>query len=98
MSNKITVICLNDKNIPPIIPPHLRIKEGEEYSIKRVLKMGRQKGVFGLVLEGMELPIDCPYDSWDSRRFGVPVDDIDISDALEEEFQKQEKLEYDELS
>lgn len=81
---KLKVVCLNDKNKPKEIDPRHWVKEGTEYNVLSILVMERQKGIFGFVLQEIDLPEDCPYDSFDSRRFGVVADDKSLADSIEE--------------
>lgn len=69
-----TVVCVNDKNRPPEIPPHKWIKEGQTYT---VIKVGiTSDGKPGFILEEIELGKDTfPYDLWSPKRFGIPVAD-----------------------
>jgi hypothetical protein len=92
--SKFVVICLNDSNIPSEIPPELRVVKNKKYVVKSILNMKRQKNIIGFVLDGLELPETCPYDSWDSRRFGV-VSSENLS--MEEIIESLENMEEDEL-
>lgn len=79
----VEVICINDKNMPSDFPSGHWIKEGEIYHVVEAMKMARQKGVYGFVLEEIKLPEDSKYDSFDSRRFALVIRENDLADEIE---------------
>jgi hypothetical protein len=85
------VICINDKNRPIIILPSEWIKEGETYTITKIIKMGLQDGKYGVLLKEVQLRADSfPYEYYDADRF-VPLDERIAN--MEEEVVKEADLE-----
>lgn len=85
------VICINDKNRPIIILPSEWIKEGETYTIIKIIKMGLQDGKYGVLLKEVQLRADSfPYEYYDADRF-VPLDERVAN--MEEEVVKEADLE-----
>jgi hypothetical protein len=85
------VICINDKNRPIIILPSEWIKEGETYTITKIIKMGLQDGKYGVLLKEVQLRADSfPYEYYDADRF-VPLDERVAN--MEEEAVKEADLE-----
>jgi hypothetical protein len=85
------VICINDKNRPIIILPSEWIKEGETYTITKIIKMGLQDGKYGVLLKEVQLRADSfPYEYYDADRF-VPLDERVAN--MEEEVVKEADLE-----
>jgi hypothetical protein len=85
------VICINDKNRPIIILPSEWIKEGETYTITKIIKMGLQDGKYGVLLKEVQLRADSfPYEYYDADRF-VPLDERVAN--MEEEAIKEADLE-----
>jgi len=85
------VICINDKNRPIIILPSEWIKEGETYTIIKIIKMGLQDGKYGVLLKEVQLRADSfPYEYYDADRF-VPLDERVAN--MEEEAIKEADLE-----
>lgn len=91
--NKFQVVCVDDKNRPTEIPVHLWIEKEEMYTVKSVQKMVNQPGVIGLVLAEIDLPVECPYDSFRSTRFRPATEDdyaaIEAVKALLEEVEEE---------
>jgi hypothetical protein len=72
----VPVICIDDKNIPKEIPPHKRVKEGQEYNITEVA-FCKPQNVSGISL--YELPLgeeSEPYLYWQFKRFAIREEDI----------------------
>jgi hypothetical protein len=85
------VICINDKNRPINILPSEWIKEGETYTITKIINMGLQDGKYGVLLKEVQLRADSfPYEYYDADRF-VPLDDRVAN--MEEESVKEADLE-----
>ena len=85
------VICINDKNRPIIILPSELIKEGETYTITKIIKMGLQDGKYGVLLKEVQLRADSfPYEYYDADRF-VPLEERVAN--MEEEAIKEADLE-----
>lgn len=84
-------ICIDDKNRPINVLPSEWIKEGETYTITKVIKMGLQDGKYGVLLKEVQLRADSfPYEYYDADRF-LPLD-IKVHE-VEEEAVKEADLE-----
>ena len=84
-------ICIDSSNKPTKVPIEQWIKEGEVYTIIKVVKMGLQDGKYGVLLKEVQMSADCfPYEYYDADRF-IPLD-IRVYEAVEE---KEEVLEAD---
>lgn len=78
------VVCINAKNKPVEIPSGCWLEKDEMYSVVRIQKMANQPGTFGVVLEELKLPANCPYDSFAHWRFRPATeDDIEAISAVE---------------
>jgi hypothetical protein len=67
-------ICIDASNKPAKIPQHEWIKEGETYTITKVVKMGIQDGKYGVLLKEVQLSQQSfPYELYDADRF-IPLD------------------------
>jgi hypothetical protein len=91
--DKFQVVCVDAKNRPKEIPAHLWLESEELYTVKSVQKMENQPGVIGLVLVEIDLPLECPYDSFRSDRFRPATEDdyaaIEAVKALLEEVEEE---------
>jgi len=86
-------ICIDSSNKPTKVPIEQWIKEGEVYTIIKVVKMGLQDGKYGVLLKEVQISADCfPYEYYDAERF-IPLD-IRLYQAEEE---KEEVLEEADL-
>ena len=75
-------ICIDASNKPNKIPDNEWVKEGEVYTITRVVRMGLQDNKFGILLKEVKLSAESfPYELYDADRF-LPIDLL--SQALEE--------------
>ena len=84
-------ICIDSSNKPSKVPIEQWVKEGETYTIIKVVKMGLQDGKYGVLLKEVQMSADCfPYEYYDADRF-IPLD-IRLHQAEEE---KEEVLEAD---
>lgn len=99
MSEKIAVICINDKNRPTDFPESLWVvADVELYHVVGVNRMARQPGVYGFRLEERDLSSITKYDSFDSRRFRPATDaDLKLMEELEELMSEVEDLQFVEL-
>jgi hypothetical protein len=79
------VICINASNKPKQIPDNKWVKEGEIYTILRLVRMNLQQNKLGIVLEEIELDESCfPYHYFDADRFS-PVQLITKKEEVKEE-------------
>lgn len=79
------VICINSSNKPKQIPDNKWVKEGEIYTILRLVRMNLQQNKLGIVLEEIELDESCfPYYYFDADRF-APVQLITEKEEVKEE-------------
>lgn len=68
------VICIDGANKPSKVPIEQWIKEGEVYTIIKVVPMGLQDGKYGVLLKEVQMSADCfPYEYYDADRF-IPLD------------------------
>lgn len=87
------VICIDSSNKPAKVPVEQWIKEGETYTVIKVVKMGLQDGRYGVLLKEVQMSADCfPYEYYDAERF-IPLD-IRLHQVEEE---KEEVLEEADL-
>lgn len=69
---EITVICVDDKNQPALIPESVRVVEGDEYTVTKVVRMALQKDRTGVELKEKDLKsLNLPYEYWSTERFIV---------------------------
>jgi len=84
-------ICIDSSKKPAKIPIEQWIKEGETYTITKVVKMGLQDGRYGVLLKEVQMSADCfPYEYYDADRF-LPLDIL--AEVKEEEAVKEADLE-----
>ena len=84
-------ICIDSSKKPAKIPIEQWIKEGETYTITKVVKMGLQDGRYGVLLKEVQMSADCfPYEYYDADRF-LPLDIL--TEVREEETVKEADLE-----
>jgi hypothetical protein len=84
-------ICIDSSNKPAKVPIEQWIKEGETYTIIKLVKMGLQDGRYGVLLKEVQMSADCfPYEYYDADRF-VPLDDRVLK--MDEEEVKEADLE-----
>jgi len=84
-------ICIDDKKRPAKILQSEWIKEGETYTITKVIKMGLQDGKYGVLLKEVQLSAESfPYEYYDADRF-LPLDIL--AEVREEEAVKEADLE-----
>jgi hypothetical protein len=84
-------ICIDSSNKPAKVPIEQWIKEGEAYTIIKVVKMGLQDKKYGVLLKEVQMSADCfPYEYYDADRF-LPLDIL--AEVKEEELVKEADLE-----
>ena len=84
-------ICIDSSDKPAKIPIVQWIKQGETYTIIKIVKMGLQDGRYGVLLKEVQMSADCfPYEYYDADRF-VPLDTRILN--MEEEAIKEADLE-----
>jgi hypothetical protein len=84
-------ICIDSSKKPAKIPIEQWIKEGETYTITKIVKMGLQDGRYGVLLKEVQMSADCfPYEYYDADRF-LPLDIL--TEVKEEETVKEADLE-----
>lgn len=77
---------MDDSNKPDKVPSNEWIKEGELYTITRIVRMGLQENKFGVLLKEVKLSESSfPYELYDADRF-LPLD------LLTEAYQEEEKI------
>ena len=77
------VICIDADNKPKNVPIEEWVKEGDTYTVTRIVRMGLQKETYGFLLKEVQLSSrSFPYELYDSSRF-LPIGIL--SDMKEEE-------------
>jgi hypothetical protein len=67
-------VCIDSSNKPGKVPENEWIKEGKIYTITRIVRMGFQDNVFGVLLKEVQLSFKSfPYELYDMSRF-LPID------------------------
>lgn len=85
------MVCIDSSNKPVKVPVEQWIKEGEVYTVIKVVRMGLQDNKYGVLLKEVQMSTDCfPYEYYDADRF-IPLD-IRVYEIQEE---KEEVLEAD---
>lgn len=85
------MVCIDSSNKPAKVPIEQWIKEGETYTIIKIVKMGLQDKKYGVLLKEVQMSADCfPYEYYDADRF-IPLD----MRVYEAEEKKEEVLEAD---
>lgn len=85
------MVCIDSSNKPAKVPVEQWIKEGETYTVIKVVKMGLQDKKYGVLLKEVQMSADCfPYEYYDADRF-IPLD----MRVYEAEEKKEEVLEAD---
>ena len=85
------MVCIDSSNKPVKVPVEQWIKEGETYTVLKIVKMGLQDGKYGVLLKEVQMSADCfPYEYYDADRF-IPLD----MRVYEAEEKKEEVLEAD---
>jgi hypothetical protein len=77
------VICIDADKKPKNVPIEEWVKEGDTYTVTRIVRMGLQKKTYGFLLKEVQLSSrSFPYELYDSSRF-LPIGIL--SDIKEEE-------------
>ena len=77
------VICIDADNKPKNVPIEEWVKEGNTYTVTKIVRMGLQKETYGFLLKEIQLSSrSFPYELYDSSRF-LPIGIL--SDMKEEE-------------
>jgi hypothetical protein len=85
------MICIDSSRKPSKVPIEQWIKEGEAYTVIKVVKMGLQDDKYGVLLKEVQMSADCfPYEYYDADRF-IPLDARVAN--MEEEVVKEADLE-----
>ena len=85
------MVCIDSSNKPAKVPVEQWIKEGEVYTVIKIVKMGLQDKKYGVLLKEVQMSVDCfPYEYYDADRF-IPLD-MRVYEAKEK---KEEVLEAD---
>ena len=77
------VICINSSGKPAKIPIEEWVKEGEKYTVTKVVNMGLQKNKLGFLLKEVQLgKKSFPYEYYDADRF-APVSEVVVKEEAE---------------
>ena len=86
-------MCIDSSNKPSKVPESEWVKEGEIYTITRIVRMGFQDNVFGVLLKEVQLSSKSfPYELYDMSRF-LPIDILTEVYSEKEETVKEADLE-----
>ena len=86
-------MCIDSSNEPSKVPESEWVKEGEIYTITRIVRMGFQDNVFGVLLKEVQLSSKSfPYELYDMSRF-LPIDLLTEVYSEKEETVKEADLE-----
>jgi len=86
-------VCIDSSNKPNKVPENEWIIEGEVYTITRIVRMGFQDNVFGVLLKEVQLSSrSFPYELYDMSRF-LPIDLLTEVYSEKEETVKEADLE-----
>jgi hypothetical protein len=86
-------VCIDSSNKPSKVPESEWVKEGEIYTITRIVRMGFQDNVFGVLLKEVQLSSKSfPYELYDMSRF-LPIDLLTEVYSEKEETVKEADLE-----
>jgi hypothetical protein len=86
-------VCIDSSNEPSKVPESEWVKEGEIYTITRIVRMGFQDNVFGVLLKEVQLSSKSfPYELYDMSRF-LPIDLLTEVYSEKEETVKEADLE-----
>lgn len=67
------VICIDSDKKPKNVPIEEWVKEGDTYTVTRIVRMGLQKETYGFLLKEVQLSSrSFPYELYDSSRF-LPI-------------------------
>ena len=84
------VICIDADKKPKNVPIEEWVKEGETYTVTRIVRMGLQKETYGFLLKEVQLSSrSFPYELYDATRF-LP---IELLSEINEEKEKEVNVE-----
>lgn len=63
------VLCINDQHRPTEIPTTHWVKQGQTYTVVRVMKCHAQGGIYGYELEEIDLKPFSPWEYFAAHRF-----------------------------
>ena len=68
------VICIDADKMPKNVPIEEWVKEGDTYTVTRIVRMGLQKETYGFLLKEVQLSSrSFPYELYDASRF-LPIE------------------------
>ena len=84
------VICIDADNKPKNVPIEEWVKEGDTYTVTRIVRMGLQKETYGFLLKEVQLSSrSFPYELYDASRF-LP---IELLSQIKEEKKEEVSIE-----
>ena len=85
------VICIDADKKPKNVPIEEWVKEGDTYTVTRIVRMGLQKETYGFLLKEVQLSSrSFPYELYDASRF-LPIELLsDIKEKKKEEVNVEE--------
>jgi len=79
------VICIDADKKPKNVPIEEWVKEGDTYTVTKIVRMGLQKDIYGFLLKEVQLSSrSFPYELYDSSRF-LPIDLLSMMKEEKEE-------------
>ena len=79
------VICIDADKKPKNVPIEEWVKEGDTYTVTKIVRMGLQKDIYGFLLKEVQLSSrSFPYELYDSSRF-LPIDLLSMMKEKKEE-------------
>ncbi len=85
------VICIDADNKPQNIPIEEWVKEGDTYTVTRIVRMGLQKNTYGYLLKEVQLSSrSFPCELYDSSRF-LPI-------GILSEIKEEEKVNIEDVN
>jgi hypothetical protein len=80
------VICINALNRPTKVPIEQWIKEGEIYTVMRIVRLALQQDKLGLLLKEIKMEDSCfPYEFYDGDRFAIIDEPLTTTKEVEKE-------------
>ncbi len=77
------VVCLNDQHRPAEIPTTHWVKEGDIYTVLKVMKCNAQGGIYGYELEEINLKPFSPWEYFAAHRFATLVEAPELEEFAE---------------
>ena len=91
------VICIDADKKPKNVPIEEWVKEGETYTVTRIVRMGLQKETYGFLLKEVQLSSrSFPYELYDAIRF-LPISLLELLSDIKEKKKEEVNVEETDL-